>query len=185
MQRDEKLTLFAAVKLYGVPRMTLVRRRKGVRPRMETIANSRNLDPLEEEVIVRRVLDLYEQGFSPGFSVVEDMANLLRETRNASRVGPRWALAFVQRQPALRTRLSRPYDYQRAKCEDPEIIRAWFDLFRNTVAKHGILELDIWNFDETGFLMGQISSTLVVTSSEGRGRAKKIQPGNREWVMAI
>jgi len=174
MQRDEKLTPFTAAKLYGVPRMTLVRRRKGIRPRTETIANSRKLDPLEEEVIVRRVLDLYEQGFSPGLNVVEDMANLLRKTRGASRVGPRWASSFVQRQPALRTRRSRPYDYQRAKCEDPEIIRAWFDLFRNTVAKHGILESDIWNFDETGFLMGQISSTLVVTSSEGRGRAKKI-----------
>ena len=87
MQRDEKLTPFAAAKLYGVPRMILVWRRKGVRPRMETIANSRNLDPLEEEVIVRRVLDLYEQGFSLGFSMVEDMANLLCETRNASHVG--------------------------------------------------------------------------------------------------
>ena len=52
MQRDEKLTLFIVAKLYRVPRMTLVQQRKGVRPWMETIANSRNLDPLEEEVIV-------------------------------------------------------------------------------------------------------------------------------------
>jgi hypothetical protein len=179
MERDKKLTSFAAAKLYGVSRTTLNQRRKGVCPRAETIANSRNLDLLEEDVIVQRVLNLYEQGFSPGLSVVEDMANLLRETRGASRVGPRWASKFV------RTRLSRPYDYQRAKCEDPEIIGAWFDLFRNMVAKHGILESDIWNFDETGFLMGQILPTLVVTSSEGRGRAKKIQPGNREWVTVI
>jgi len=185
MERDKKLTPFAAAKLYGVSRTTLNQRRKGVCPRAEIIANSRNLDPLEEDVIIRRVIDLYEQGFSPGLSLVEDMANLLRETRGASRVGPRWASNFVRRQPELRTRWSRPYDYQRAKCEDPEIIRAWFDLFRNTVAKHGILESDIWNFDETGFLMGQISSTLVVTSSEGRGRAKKIQPGNREWITVI
>ena len=53
------------------------------------------------------------------------------------------------------------------------------------VAKHRILESDIWNFDETGFLMGQISPTLVVTSSEGRAKAKKIQPGNREWITVI
>lgn len=33
--------------------------------------------------------------------------------------------------------------------------------------------------------MGQISATLVVTSSEGRGRVKKIQPGNWEWVTVI
>jgi hypothetical protein len=185
MESNKKLSLGAAAKAYSVPYNTLKRRRNGIAPRADSIANSRNLDPLEEQVIVRRVLDLYEQGFSPGYDVVEDMANLLRATRGASRVGPRWASNFVRRQPELRTRWSRPYDYQRAKCEDPEIIGAWFELVRNTIAKHGILESDIWNFDETGFLMGQISPTLVITSSEGRGKAKKIQPGNREWVTVI
>jgi hypothetical protein len=32
---------------------------------------------------------------------------------------------------------------------------------------------DIYNFDETGFMMGVISTKIVVTRSEGRGRAKK------------
>ena len=89
MQNDPQMSLRSAATLFSVPLKTLQRRRKGIRPRTETIANSRKLDPLEEEVIIRRVLDLYEQGFSPGLSVVEDMANLLRETRGASRVGPR------------------------------------------------------------------------------------------------
>jgi hypothetical protein len=182
---DKNLRLGTAAAQYSVPRRTLQRRLNGILPRANIVANSRKLDPLEEQVIVRRVLDLYEQGFSPGYDMVGDMANLLLETRGASRVGPRWASNFVRRQPELRTRWSRPYDYQRAKCEDPEIIGAWFDLVRNTIAKYGILESDIWNFDETGFLMGQISSTLVVTSSESRTKVKKIQPGNREWVTVI
>jgi hypothetical protein len=185
MENDKKLSLRKAARLYSVAPTTLYKRRNGICSRTEILPNSRNLDPIEEQVIVRRILDLYEQGFAPAYSVVEDMANLLRETRGASRVGKHWASNFVQRQPELRTRRSRPYDYQRAKCEDPEIIGAWFDLFRNTIAKHGILESDVWNFDETGFLMGQISSTLVITSSDGRAKAKKIQPGNREWVTAI
>jgi hypothetical protein len=185
LENDPDLSVRKAAVLYSVSRKTLGRRSRGKPARIDTTANSRNLDVLEEQVIIRRVLDLYEQGFAPGYSVVEDMANLLRQTRGASRVGQHWARNFVQRQPELRTRWSRPYDYQRAKCEDPEIICAWFDLFRNVVAKHGILESDIWNFDETGFLMGQISSTLVITSSDGRTKAKKIQPGNREWVTAI
>ncbi len=95
MERDEKLSLRKAAKLYSVAPMTLHERRKGIRSRAETIANSRNLDPLEEQAIVRRVLDLYEQGFSPGLSVVEDMAKLLRKARGASRVGKRWARNFV------------------------------------------------------------------------------------------
>ena len=84
---DENLSLRKAARLYSVPLKTLHRRRAGKPSRTETIANSRNLDLFEEQVIIRRVFDLYEQGFSPGLSVVEDMANLLRKTRGASRVG--------------------------------------------------------------------------------------------------
>jgi DDE superfamily endonuclease len=34
-------------------------------------------------------------------------------------------------------------------------------------------------------MMGVISSQLLVTGSERRGKRKKIQPGNREWVTVI
>ena len=87
IERDQKLSIRQAAKLFGVARITIYERRKGIRPRTETLPNNRNLDPIEEQVIVRRVLDLYEQGFAPAYSVVEDMANLLRETRGAKRVG--------------------------------------------------------------------------------------------------
>ena len=42
-----------------------------------------------------------------------------------------------------------------------------------------------YNFDETGFMMGVISTATVVTSSDGRVKAKNLQPGNREWVTVI
>ena len=57
-------------------------------------------------------------------SVVEDMANRLLTTRDAPRVGTRWAYNFVKRRPELRTCFQRKYDYQRAKCEDLEVIRS-------------------------------------------------------------
>jgi hypothetical protein len=60
------------------------------------------------------------------------------------------------------------------------VIRSWFELVRNTITKYGIHDVDIYNFDETGFMMGVISTAMVVTSSDGRTKAKKIQPGNRE-----
>ncbi len=34
-------------------------------------------------------------------------------------------------------------------------------------------------------MIGVISTGVVVTSSDGRARAKKIQPGNREWVTVV
>lgn len=82
-------------------------------------------------------------------------------------------------------RFSRAYDYQRALCEDPEKIKAWFALFRNMKAKYGIQDEDVYNFDKTGFIMGQITSMIIVTGADRSGRRKKVQPGNREWVTVI
>ena len=77
-------------------------------------------------------------------------------------------------------RFNRKYDYQRAKYEDLKLISEWFALVRNTIAKYGIVDADIYNFDETGFMIGVILTAMVVTSSERSGRAKAIQPSNRE-----
>jgi hypothetical protein len=44
----------------------------------------------------------------------------------------------------------------------------------NIITKYGIYEVDIYNFDETGFMIGVISTTMVITSLEGRVKAKKV-----------
>ena len=46
--------------------------------------------------------------------------------------------------------------------------------------KYGISNTDFYNVDETGFMMGMISSHMVVTQSSRQGKGKHIQPGNRE-----
>ncbi len=43
---------------------------------------------------------------------------------------------------------------------------------RNVKAKYSIVEDDIYNFDETRFMMGIIFAGIVVTTSDGRGKAK-------------
>jgi hypothetical protein len=113
------------------------------------------------------------------------MANQLLRVRDAPPVGKLWAHNFVQRKKELKMRWSRRYDYQRAKCEDPKVIGDWFALVRNTKAKYGIVDDDIYNFDETGFMMGIICVGMVVTISDGRSKAKLAQPGNREWATVI
>jgi hypothetical protein len=108
------------------------------------------------------------------------MANRLLAERNTGRVGTCWALNFIKRQPQLTIRFNRKYDYQRAKCEDLKLISEWFALIRNIIIKYRIIDIDIYNFDETGFIIGVILIVIVVTSSERSSRAKAIQPSNRE-----
>lgn len=110
------------------------------------------------------------------------MANSLREERSLGPVGSNWASTFVSRQPELEVKFNRKYDYKRALCEDSEVEKGWFSLVANIKAKYGIQDNDTYNFDETGFMMGQITQGSVVTASSMRGRPKQVQPGNREWV---
>tara|TARA_Y100000815_G_C13314319_1_gene489808 strand:+ start:263 stop:1768 length:1506 start_codon:yes stop_codon:yes gene_type:complete len=144
-----------------------------------------NLTESEEQAIVQYVIELATRSFPPRLRGVEEMANYLLRVRDAPPVGKNWAQNFVKRRPELQTRFSRKYDYQRAKCEDPKLISPWFDIARNIKAKYGILNDDIYNFDETGFMMGVIFAGMVVTTSDGRTRAKLAQPGNREWSTVI
>jgi hypothetical protein len=114
------------------------------------------------------------------------MAEKLLAARDAGQVGVHWARNnFVKRTDALTTRFNRAYDRQRALCEDPVLIKTWFELVEHTKAKYGICDDDVWNFDEAGFMMGKITTQLVVTGSERRGRLKALQPGNREWATLI
>ena len=185
VQNNKKTSIRAAAKIYNVADRTIRRRLAGRPARRDTVPNSRRLTDSEEKAIVQYITELYARSFPPRLRGVEDMANHLLRVRDAPPVGKLWAHNFVKRQPELRTRWTRKYDYQRAKCEDSKVISEWFALVRNVKAKYGIVDDDIYNFDETGFMMGIIFAGMVVTTSDGRSKANLAQPGNRQWATVI
>lgn len=185
IDHDPDLSVRAAAKAYSVPHTTLTTRLRGTASRRDSTPKSRNLTDAEELAIVRHALDMDARLFPPRLSNVEDMANKLLADRKAPPVGKRWASNFVKRQPQLKTRFLRRYDHNRAQCEDPEVVSNWFVLVQNTIAKYGILDADVHNFDEAGFMMGAISTGMIVTSANKRSSARMVQPGNREWVTLI
>ncbi|KAL2884579.1 hypothetical protein HOO65_110050 [Ceratocystis lukuohia] len=184
-QNDPKLSLRRAATTYQVPLETLRRRHNGIQSRCNTIPKSRRLSDLEEQTIVRSILDLESRGFPLRLRFLEEMANYLLAGRDTSPLGQRWARNFVKRQPELKTRLFPKYECQAAKCDDPMIIRGWFSLVHSTIVKYGIRSDDIWNSDETGFMMGIIMAEMIVTGSARQERSKPVQPGNREWITVI
>ena len=114
------------------------------------------------------------------------MARLLvAQYEKPTDVGQLWVRNFINRHNTIKSKYNRKYDYQRAKCEDPELIRAWFQRVRDTIAEYGIHNDNIYNFDKTGFQIGVISTAKVVIGSDRAGRPRTTQPGNREWVTVI
>ena len=170
MRKDATLGQRRAAAIYNVRRSTLHDRRAGTTSRRNSQANSSSLTKYEEDTLVQCIRKLDVRGFAPTLGYVREMANQLLAVRGGGQVGEKWASNLVRRKPELKSRLTRQRDRQRVLCSDPEVIGPWFDLVRNVKAKHGILDEDTYNFDETGFTMGVAGSVKVVTASERRNR---------------
>jgi hypothetical protein len=108
------------------------------------------------------------------------MADSICKARGAQPVRVNWLNTFIKRTPRLQVKLGRTYECQRKLYEDPQVIRGWFELVRNTINKYGIIPEDMYNFDEASFQMGQISASKVVTDADRLGRPKQVKLTNTE-----
>jgi hypothetical protein len=182
----------AAAEHFGVSYTTLQNRIKGSKAREQTISPCRRLTNTEESLLVARLLDLDRRGQPVRTGFVKEYANALLackvdsySNQSSPKVGANWVSNFVKRHSELRSRYNRKYDYQRAKCEDRALMKEWLERMGNVIARYGIVPEDIYNFDETGFQMGAISTAKVITASQMAGRPLTTQPGSREWVTVI
>lgn len=87
LTNDQQLSVRTAARTYNVAKRTVRRRRAGNRARSDLTANSRNLTDLEEETIVRYVLNMLARFFPPRLGGIEDMANRVLSIRDAPRIG--------------------------------------------------------------------------------------------------
>jgi helix-turn-helix, Psq domain/Tc5 transposase DNA-binding domain len=143
LQTNKKLSVYRAARIYDVPTTTLRDRIAGATPMPERESKNRLLNKLEEEVLVQHIVDLDNRGFSPRLKDIEDMANNILASRCGPPIGKLWMHRLVKRIPELKTRFSCSYDYQRACCEDPKLIEAWFQRVADAKAQYGIQDCNI------------------------------------------
>jgi hypothetical protein len=84
LKEDATLSQHCAAVIYNVYQSTLSNRHAGQPSQAHHWSKSRNLDKLEEEVIVEHILELVAQGFSLRLAAVADTANSLRAECNMS-----------------------------------------------------------------------------------------------------
>jgi hypothetical protein len=181
-QNNPRQSIRALARAYDVPESTLRTRLRDTKPRSETASVNRKLSASEEQSLVQWILDLDRRGFLPQVIDVRRMTDALLASRGQNPppppVGKNWVSHFVNSRSELQTKWNRKFHSQRARCQDPVAIVAWFKLVEETRWAYGILDDDVYNFDETGFMMGVAATSKVVTSSDAVGRATVVQPGN-------
>ena len=99
--------------------------------------------------------------------MVEQCANEILSRNNANRVvGNAWVYRFIKRLPShLSLIKQKPMDKKRMEALDIGVIQAWFHQLQYTLKNHKIRPRNIYNFDETGFQLGQGKARKVVTAS--------------------
>ena len=80
IRTSKKLSRRKAAKLYQVPHSTHCDRMNGRTTLYERRPTMAKLTILEEEVIIRNILDLDSRGFAPRLAGVEDMASYILES---------------------------------------------------------------------------------------------------------
>jgi hypothetical protein len=151
-----------ASQLYNVPYATLYYRLQGWPTHRDAQVSNHKLTTTEEKTLLERIKTLDNNSYSPTLPLVRDMANLLlRKRLPTESVGVNWLRRWAGRHDDLIAKYLRKYDYQRAKYEDPEILTKWFNLVDIIIKRYGIITNDIFNFDETGFQMGVITTAKI------------------------
>jgi hypothetical protein len=87
IRTSKNLSRRKAIKLYEVPFTILNDRINGYLPLAERRLVNLKLSKVEEEVILRYILDLDSRGFTSRLASVEDIVNYILELRGGKRVG--------------------------------------------------------------------------------------------------
>ena len=111
IRTTKKMSIRRVAKTYDVPESSIRLRMKGTASLAERRHNRHQLNPTEEDTLVRYILDLDTRGFPPRIRGMEDIANSLLTTYHTKPLDIRWANRFVQRHLELKTRISYIYNF--------------------------------------------------------------------------
>ncbi len=170
---DEDITtLPAAARAFGVPRSTLWNRDHGTKSLSENGGHNTRLNEAQEALLIWYSDVAIERGFPLNYDMIITAAtSILKATGkdisgDKERLGPNWAYRWVAKQSELgryHSVTTKPMDYRRKDALTPELIKDYFSKLEAVISKYEIQVSDIYNVDETGFRVGCIHSTTVIT----------------------
>ena len=185
LQDKEFKSQRAAARAFGVSQSILSRRINGLESRRDSHEDQQILSKSQEQWLVRWIISQDTQGYPPTHARLRDMAGRIAyRNQTANRVGLRWHLRFLQRNPLVKTHVSKPMEAARITGSNYSVIQRFFSYFKSVIDTHKIEARDIWNMDETGIALGVSHSQYVFAPVEKKRVYSKI-PYNREWITII
>ncbi|KAJ5272948.1 transcriptional regulator family: Centromere protein B DNA-binding region [Penicillium angulare] len=156
---------------FGVNYNLLWRRvKRNIRPKTEIKPSNYTLNARQEKALGYWIKALDASFLPPTPAIIEYWANatLARSKTPDRTVGKDWVYRYIRRFPDTEMKLRRQkiIDSKRLGYMDVAELYHWYDLLAK--ALEGIKPQNIYNFDETGFQIGQGRTRRVFTSKPGK-----------------
>jgi hypothetical protein len=135
------------------------------------ISTTKALNEDQEEALLLWINILDDAGAPPNSKRIQECANAILFRGDPTRLKPlnkNWVYAFLRRIPP-RTKLNwivqKPKERRRIEAEDISLLTAWYERFEMFVRSNKLEPRQIYNFDETGYQIGQGQSEKVLSKS--------------------
>jgi hypothetical protein len=166
-QGQKKPNISALARQFDVPYQRLRARIHGRATRSTRPISTKTLDDIQEKALIRWIRQLDSLYTPPTPAMIERTANQIlqrnMENEPPHTVGNAWVYRFIKRLPdEFKLVKQKPKDKTRLNTEDLGQIQHWYDILEGFISQ--IPPRNIYNFDETGFQIGQGKSQKVVTT---------------------
>jgi hypothetical protein len=169
---------------FNIPYSTFKGRVKGRQPRKGSTGGTKALEPEQEQALILWI-DILDQGFSPpNASQIQGAAEQIIQRHDPSRtLGKNWAYRFIDRlPPRFRDNSAKLMEKDRYQAVTPGFLASWYDRLDITIKTYEITERNLYNFDETGFRIGQGKPENVISA---RGNYSNPTGGPTESLTGI
>jgi len=131
--------------------------------------------------LISWIISLNNAYVRPYPALIERTANTILQRANEDRVVHKsWVYRFIKRLPPnFHYITQKPMEKKRMESENLDGLSIWFDHYAKLLEKYEFRPNEIFNWDETGYVLGQgkrqkVVSTCPIANSPNRGQAESI-----------
>jgi hypothetical protein len=153
---------------YRVPYSKLRGRKNGQTSRSSRPTHNNALNSKQEDALISWIELLNNCYTPPTAKDIESAANRLLKMAGSERVvGPMYSYRLIRRLPPhIKLITQKPKESLRIQAEDSGVISHWYDKLAHLIYKHNFAPHEIYNWDETGFQIGEGLNQHVISTRE-------------------
>jgi Tc5 transposase DNA-binding domain len=186
LRLQEEPNILQTAKKHKINRTTLSRRWNHVTGSKQSGYDAqRLLTTAQSNSLKKYINDLTERGLPPTNAMVRNFAAQIAQKQP----GPHWIERWLKaNKKDLKSGYLTSIDGARKKAESVYHYSLYYELLARKMKEYDIQAQNMYNMDEKGFLIGQLSKVRRVFTRNAyeAGRVEHVmQDGNREWITLI